>query len=294
MNSPFRQKACLASVLVCAVLGFHLAGCGGGVPIPGTTGNLKVLITDKPFPFEFIVEAVVTIERVDVRVAADEGVEVDEEFITIADYTDDGGKPFNLLELQNGRTDLLADTDIPAGHYDQMRLIVTEGLVTLVDGREFPLSVPSGDRAGIRLNYEFTVGTASQTSLLLDVDLSQAFTPVPGNVADPAKIREFKFSPAIAMRLINMVESASVSGTVYALNFAPLSDVAVTVFNGDWEEVTTTATAEDGTYKVIGLEEGLYTFQYSRLGFRLEYMRDVEVFAGESLEELDVILLPNE
>ena len=47
----------------------------------------------------------------------------DQGIIAIAVF--DGEKSFNLLELQNGRTDLLADVEVPAGVYTQMRIFVT-------------------------------------------------------------------------------------------------------------------------------------------------------------------------
>ena len=56
-------------------------------------------------------------------------------FIVIFD--DPNGKDFDLVELRNGQTDLLADANVPAGTYTQMRLVVTEGEVTLTDERVF-------------------------------------------------------------------------------------------------------------------------------------------------------------
>ena len=124
-----------------------LPGCFAGE----ATGTLKVLITDSPYPFEYISEAWVTVTRVEVHhVGDDDGDETED-----AEESDgDGDSPwivifeseqeFNLMDLRNGRTDLLAGAEIPAGHYNQTRLIVTQGYVVLTDGREFALTVPSG------------------------------------------------------------------------------------------------------------------------------------------------------
>ncbi len=62
----------------------------------------------------------------------------------------EGEEQFDLLDLRNGRADLLADTEIPADTYVQMRLVVSEGTVTLKDGRTFSLRIPSGAQSGIR------------------------------------------------------------------------------------------------------------------------------------------------
>src|SRR5262249_30866673 len=138
-------------LLVCAAMFCATGGCEAllGVRPAGGTGTLRVLVTDKPYPYDFIQEALVTITRVEVRLASSQPASQpssqsssqpstqpdDEGFVTI--FT--GSKSFNLLDLRNGKTDLLAGADIPAGTYDQMRLIVTDGKVTLTDGRVFNL-----------------------------------------------------------------------------------------------------------------------------------------------------------
>ncbi len=117
----------------------------------------------------------------------------------------EGERDLDLLALQDGRTDLLAETDIPAGKYSQMRLIVTEGEVTLTDGRVFPLRVPSGEQTGIKLHFDFDIYDGEETTLLLDVDLSQAFQPIPGGVVQSVSdITDFIFRPSIAMSLIHV------------------------------------------------------------------------------------------
>ncbi|HUU84791.1 MAG TPA: DUF4382 domain-containing protein [Phycisphaerae bacterium] len=213
-------------------------------------------------------------------------------FIVISDQQQD----FNLLELQGGQTDLLGEATIPAGTYTMLRLIVTEGRIKLTDGREFDnLTVPSGEQTGIKLHLTFDVAAEGETVLLLDVDLSRAFKPTPGSPKDCTdEIREFKFQPSLAMRLIEVVDAASISGTVTAddVDALPIEDALVTAYKGD-EEITSTATDADGKYTLLGLPAGEYGLEFSAAGFQDAEVTGQVVEAGDVLEGVDVVMTPD-
>lgn len=202
----------------------------------------------------------------------------------------EGQKEFNLLDLRNGRTDLLANTTIPAGTYSEMRLIVTQGTVTLKDGREFKLKIPSGAHSGIKLHFTFTVGEGQEKQLLLDVNLSRAFKVIPGGAIKHAKdIRGFMFRPCLGARLINIVQAGSIGGLVTDTSQAPLANVTVTALR-DGQEVASTSTDVDGTYSLVGLTTGTYTVTFSAEGYVETQVADVAVTAGQATENVNAAL----
>lgn len=318
------------------------------------TGTLRVYITDKPFPFDMIEEAIVTITKIEVRRSDDDDddsgeiactinedcndglycngeetcaneicvagtppcnpgdqcVEESQSCLAVSDNTDDedenqgrpfieifsGEKDFNLLHLQNGQTDLLAEADLPVGTYTQMRIFISQGRILLTDTREFDLTVPSGAQTGIKLHFEFELG-GDGSNLLLDFDLSRAFKPIPGGAINtPSDIREFKFSPSLAMRLSDMEESGSISGTVSTDNegeMIALENVSITAFL-DGTEVTSTSSEADGHYMFIGLVPGDYRIDFSFTGYNDASVDNVTVEAGVATEDIDVVMTPVE
>lgn len=386
-GAAFMRPAKLAAFVILA-LGFSVGGgCPGGLPGMGIggegsgsggEGRLSMLVTDAPYPFEYIAEAWISIERIEVRRGnEDEGADADDEsndptqsgmspnadaapdqddsqgadegessldepkggedetsddpedeseefddadddgdqsgeagdddphdgesaedegeegspFVVVFEAGEQGPREFNLVELRNGRVDTLFSAELlPAGRYTQVRVVVSAGHVVLTDGREFPLRVPSGDRSGIKLRTDFEVGDGQETVLLLDVDLSRAFKPIPGSGAKrPEDIREFKFAPSLAMTVTEVAASGSISGVVTDAEGAPAAGVPVSVFaaadeagaeGGEAAEpVAQTVTEVDGTYALLGLSAGVYTLQFGDE----TVVENVEVAAGEDV-----------
>lgn len=213
---------------------------------------------------------------------------LDGEWVTIFE----GEQEFNLLDLRNGRTDLLANASLEAGKYVQLRLVVTEGTVTLTDGREFVLKVPSGSSSGIKLHFTFTIEEGQTTPLLLDVDLSRAFKVIPGSAAvkQAKDIKGFKFQPSLAMRLIDVLEAGEIAGSVTDTAPAPLAGVTVTAYR-DGEEVAGTSTEEDGTYTLIGLPAGTYKVAFAAEGYTSTEVENIGVTAGATTEGVNAVLV---
>ncbi len=249
-------------------------------PKPG--GQLKVRVTDAPFPIEFVDEAWVTITRIDVLRCpdnadddphepgdpndpndgdgGDDDGDGDRPWITVFD--DPNGLPFNLMTLRNGRLADLVDAELPAGSYKQIRVYVDGGRVVLTDGRWFPLRVPSGDRSGIKLRLKFEIVEGEDTEVLLDFDLVRTFKPIPGGAFQHAgEIRGFMFRPSLGLRAADLGESGSLGGEAADDQGDPESGVEVVAYRGK-KLVATTYTEADGSYTFVGLSPGNYRLEF--------------------------------
>ncbi|RFC53845.1 DUF4382 domain-containing protein [Brumimicrobium aurantiacum] len=125
-------------------------------------GKIKVLLTDDPADFtEVNVNIIEVWAHYDgdwVQLDANTGI-------------------YDLLELQNGVTDVLADpTAIPAGKVNQVRLILGEGNYAVEEDSitstttQHPLELSSQDKTGIKINLNSEVVSNQTMVVTLDFD----------------------------------------------------------------------------------------------------------------------------
>ena len=177
-------------------------GCGGSSSSSTTsaTGSVSVLLTDAPGDYEAVY---VTIDEILVHKAGDDDLNVtdDDLNVTEADLnaTDDDPswitvaephKTYDLLTLQNGITELLGESNISAGRYTQMRLVlgseddngttVADGypshpfanyIVFLDGGDVSELDVPSNV---FKTNHNFEIIQGESYTMLIDFDANQS------------------------------------------------------------------------------------------------------------------------
>jgi len=257
-----------------AVLGIlFLTGCKDSFNANDQKGNLVIKLTDAPFPINMIDAATVSISKVEIRKAC----ECDEEespFKVLAEF--DPPKDFNLLELRNGVTTDLLEVEIEAGDYDLIRLYVDRAGLTVKDGEDYFLKVPSGAQTGIKIFMEPAVHVAGglSTDVLLDFNVDSSFI-LKGNTSSPAGIKGFNFKPVI--RAVNNTTAGTVAGVVINSDTA-IHNASVWI---EQEEVITTAyTDEKGYYAIPGMPAGLYTLSATFEGFDTVTVEGLEIEAG--------------
>ena len=240
-------------------------------------GTISVELTDAPFPYDFVSEANVTIFKIDARLKGGEETEDESNFITLYE----GDMTVNLLELTNGITASMGETEVPVGTYDLVRVYVNNGAVLLSDGVSYDLKVPSGEKTGIKVFVTPGIEVVSNltSDLLLDFDVHKSFEPK-GNINAVTEIIGFNFTPVI--RAANMSTAGSLSGMVTStINdiSTPIEGVTVSVLSGE-TIVATTFTDATGGYKFLGLDAATYTVNAEAMNYITTSAEDVTVVAA--------------
>jgi hypothetical protein len=130
-------------------------------------------------------------------------------------------KTYNLLDLVNGVREQLGISELDAGNYTEMRLIIGEtpdgginiltqkhpyaNYVIDLDDNEHELKVPSGYQTGVKIVQGFTISEKQTTELVLDFSAS-------ASVVVAGKSGNWLLKPTI--KVLNTEEWAIISGTV--------------------------------------------------------------------------------
>lgn len=164
---------------------------------------------------------------------------------------------YDLLDFQGGVTALLGDITIPAGDYDQLRMIVDSARVTLANGVLFSdgtdsraMKVPSGPQTGLKVEFGGPVHIApGQTSLVVDFDVARSFVFL-GPSASP---NGALFKPVLHGTVSD--QAGSISGTS-----SPAAALGMLfAINGPDTVATASADPGTGTYVLQFLPPGTYT-----------------------------------
>lgn len=162
------KRSIAAATLALALVA---AGCDDGTG--SDTARVSVQMTDAPGDLESA-----TVEIVDVYLQR--GADDDEGDARVTLFT--GSQTFDLLDLQNGVVEELADIVIPAGSYSQLRLVVGDVSITTEDGTTYStedntLQCPSCAQSGLKVKLPGgSVDLVEDTQILLiDFDVAQSF-----------------------------------------------------------------------------------------------------------------------
>lgn len=167
---------------------------------PSQSGNLRVMITDSPYGDASAVH--VTFKELQIHPADGDWMTVDFAGAPTPATT----RTCNLKKLQ-GPVDILGADSLTAGHYTQVRLVVSEAVIyfggtataepacaaTLAPPTGFtsspPLEIPSGE---VKLNREFQLVANGTTTIDLDFDGDKSITLTGSN--------RYRMTPVIGIK----------------------------------------------------------------------------------------------
>jgi hypothetical protein len=201
-----------------------LAACG--TDHMSTGGGTQVLLTDAPFPFDQVSAVNVFIVSVDATTNPD--TTTAQTWTTLVAPN----RVFNLLDVQNGHTTLLGQTQVAAGQYAAIRMVIRTDLsgITLSDGSTAAVNWLGGATQTINALVEqplsITTGGGNGGNLIIDFDVGRSFILLPGG--------GFQFLPWI--RAVNEDATGAISGVVTGADGGaapgPVAKASVAVYSG--------------------------------------------------------------
>lgn len=239
------------------------------------TADVAVRLTDAPGDYDAVI---VEVEDVLLKMEGEvpENVEEGEEegWFSLGNVT---SQQINLLDLTGGVTELLGEAELPVGTLEEMRLVLGDNNVIVVDGQELVLDTPSAQQSGLKVQVgqELMADTYYTFILDFDVDASVVNQGNGGYILKPV------------LRLSLDDQTGSIAGTVTP------STEPVLVEAQNAEGTVSAYTNAEGKFQLHGLSPGVYMVTATPedgLGLEAKVINNVEVEKG-AVTEMEPIML---
>lgn len=201
------------------------------------TSRLVITLTDSPGDYD---EVNVDVQGVKIHVSSD-AEDDDSGWITLENPNTG---IVNLLELTNGESIVIGDSEIPAGKISQIRLLLGPDNTLVMGDDEYDLDVPSGEQSGLKLKVNETFEAGIAYSLKLDFDAAKS-------VVKKGNSGKYGLKPVI--RVITEAISGAIKGEVLPAE----ENVAVFAIMGE-DTLTSYAIAGQSAYFIEAVPAGDY------------------------------------
>ncbi|GGF34129.1 hypothetical protein GCM10011339_22940 [Echinicola rosea] len=149
----------------------------------------------------------------------------------------------NLLSLVNGNEAYIGSEEISAGSISKLRLVLGDDNYLVINGEETPLTTPSAQQSGLKLQLDQELMAGIQYDLVIDFDAAKSIVKA-GNSG------QYILKPVLR---VVAEQSASIEGKVLPVEAHP---VIYGIIN---EDTVSTFADESGSFALRGLAEGDYT-----------------------------------
>ncbi len=200
-------------------------------PSPEAKYPYSVRMTDAPGPYD-----AVYVDLVGVEVTGDNNE-------TVSLNTSAG--IYNLLDLTNGVTTLIATSIEDEARVSQIRLILGTNNSVVIGGVTYPLSTPSADQTGLKILVNQTFQANVANTILIDFDANQSVVAL-GN-------GDYKLKPVL--RTIAATSTGSIKG-----NITPVGTIAAVSATSATTGIIYSTNVDDmGNFQILGLPPGTYS-----------------------------------
>ncbi|WP_296698526.1 DUF4382 domain-containing protein [Algoriphagus sp.] len=277
------MKSLFNYLMLCGVLLFAVACSNDDESLNGGNARVNFYLVDAPGDFDEV-----WIEVLAIRVKADDDGQGDDDTQSDDDDEigwieipyDESSRYVNLLDLTGENSLFLGSEDFPEGEIDQLRLVLGDDNYVVKDGVRSDLKTPSAQQSGLKIKVDEDIEGGMSYNLVIDFDVAKSIV-VAGNSGN------INLKPVLRAYL---EEAASgLKGQVFPTEAQPIS---VNAQKGD--DSYNTFVDENGNYKILGMDDGVYTLTFTPLeGYQVLVVDNVLVEEGK-VKTLDPItLLPN-
>ncbi len=250
--TPARSGRWLSAGLLTALL----AACGGGGSSE-SSGTLRLAMTDAPAcGYEHVY---VTVTKIRVHQSASATGAPNE-----AGWAELAIPPqrIDLLSLTNGVLQELGSLPLPAGSYQQLRLVLSDAtmanaLVPSGSNTEIALTTPSAQQSGYKLQAHFDVAAGQVVDMVLDFDACKSIVRA-GNSG------RYNLKPVVSVikRVTTAIEgyvNSAIAANVVVSTRDPDNQLRATVPNATTGKFTLAYLPENTSYTVVIAGQDLTT-----------------------------------
>lgn len=151
---------------------------------------------------------------------------------------------YNLLDYSNGIDTLIASGTLNDANVSQIRLILGPNNSVVINNVSYPLSTPSADQTGLKLQVHQTLQAGVLYSVLLDFDANKSIVEL-GN-------GNYKLKPVI--RTIEAAISGAIRGKI-----SPAGTLAFATATSASNLSYTASVNANGDFLLMGIPAGTYT-----------------------------------
>ena len=240
-------------IIILSLPGFFIGSCSKDEDtnsVPGIS-SLSIRMTDAPGNYNAVY---IDLQGVEITGSAGKATQLN---VNAGIY--------NLLDFANGMDTLIATGNLQAGKIEQVRLILGSNNSVVVDSVSYPLSTPSAQQSGLKLQVHETFAAGVAYQLLLDFDAAQSVIQQ-GN-------GNYQLKPVI--RVIDVAISGSIKGRILPVG------VQSTITAGNGSASYSTVTDLNGNFLLKGIPAGTYSVTITPPGpFSSVTLNNISVATG--------------